>query len=349
MSWSCKSKVSDSLIYDGDTPYGDTSRRQGDDKVIFEFAAGATTRYAYDTFGRNVAVTNALGVATVYEYDARGNKTYEGGGTYPVTYAYDAYNVMTNMTTYRAEGSQSGDTTTWSYDEATGLLLAKTYADCKGPEYTYTPNGNLATRTWARGIVTTYSYDGWNSLTNTAYSDGTPAISLSYDAMGRQTNATDAAGTTATSYNAFGDIVSESTTGLYPRSISHVRDGYGRDLGLSVGNSRMSIIEYEADTARVKRVMMAGVWFTYYYLLGTDLKSRLQYSGSYTYEPNRDLLTQVRNHINGGVISQYDYVNDAAGRRTRKLHHGRRMLRENRTARAKERHHERLAQEERRP
>ena len=29
-----------------------------------------------------------------------------------------------------------------------------------------------------------------------------------------------------------------------------------------------------------------------------------------------NLLTQVRNHINGGVISQYDYVNDAAGRRT---------------------------------
>ena len=70
----------------------------------------------------------------------------------------------------------------------------------------------------------------------------------------------------------------------------------------------------------MKRVMMAGAWFTYYYLPGTDLKSRLQYGGSgsayYTYEQNRDLLTQVRNHINGGVISQYDYVNDALGRRT---------------------------------
>ncbi|MBR0197723.1 MAG: hypothetical protein IJQ34_06290 [Kiritimatiellae bacterium] len=46
-------------------------------------------------------------------------------------------------------------------------------------------------------------------------------------------------------------------------------------------------IEYEADTSRMKRVMMAGVWFTYYYLPGTDLKSRLQYGSSgstyYTY------------------------------------------------------------------
>lgn len=27
-------------------------------------------------------------------------------------------------------------------------------------------------------------------------------------------------------------------------------------------------------------------------------------------------MTQVQNNINGAVISQYDYVNDAAGRRT---------------------------------
>jgi len=33
------------------------------------------------------------------------------------------------MTTYRAEGPQSRDTTSRKYDEAMGLLLAKTYAD----------------------------------------------------------------------------------------------------------------------------------------------------------------------------------------------------------------------------
>ena len=281
---------------------------------------GATTSYAYDSAGRVAAVTNALGVATVYGYDLRGNKTYEGGGTYPVTCAYDAFNVMTNMTTYRAEGAQSGDTTSWEYDEATGLLLSKTYADGYGPSYTYTDSGELATRTWARGVVTSYAYDGWNQLVSTTYSDGTPSISLAYDAMGRQVSATDAAGTTTTSYDAFGDIVSETTSGLYSRIVSHFRDNYGRDLGLAIGNSRMSIIEYEADAARMKRVKMAGAWFTYYYLPGTDLKSRLQYGGSgsayYTYEPSRDLLMQVQNYINGGVISQYDYVNDAIGRRT---------------------------------
>ena len=40
--------------------------------------------------------------------------------------------------------------------EATGLVTNKVYADGKGPKYTYTPDGKLATRTWARGTVTTY-------------------------------------------------------------------------------------------------------------------------------------------------------------------------------------------------
>ena len=282
---------------------------------------GSATTWDYDAEGRMIAasrlvlldMTNVTWLTTCYKYDDLGRQT----ATWPTNYATQVY---------RAEGSMAGDTTTWSYDEATGLLVAKTYADGKGPTYTYTPNGSLATRTWARRtsdgdtLVTTYSYDGWNNLINTVYSDGTPSISLTYDAMGRQVSATDAAGTTATTYDDYGEVISEATTGLYNKTLARHRDAFGRDLGYTIDNSRMSIVEYEADTARMKRVKMAGVWFTYHYLLGTDLKSRLQYGGLgsayYTYEPNRDLLTQVQNYINGGVVSQYDYVNDAAGRRT---------------------------------
>ncbi|MBQ3748883.1 MAG: RHS repeat-associated core domain-containing protein [Kiritimatiellae bacterium] len=295
---------------------------------------GATAAYAYDAAGRLAAVTNALGVATVYEYDLRGNKVYEGGGTYPVSYAYDAFNVMTNMTTYRNAGGSgsvpaSGDTTTWSYDEATGLLLAKTYADGHGPTYTYTDSGNLATRTWARGVITTYAYDGWNQLVSTTYSDGTPSISLAYDAMGRQISATDAVGTTTTTYSDYGEVASESVSGLYSRTLSHVRDDFGRNLGYNLNNSRKNIIEYETDTARTKRVMFASAWYTYGYLPGTDLKSSLTVGTAgrtdWTYEPSRDLLTQVKNTAFGSVVSQYDYVNDALGRRTEIARSGTRM------------------------
>ena len=89
-----------------------------------------------------------------------------------------------------------GDTTTWFYDEASGVMTNKLYADGKGPHYTYIDDGKLATRTWARGIVTTYAYDGWGNLVETEYSDNTPTVTVAYDALGRQVEAHAAAGVT---------------------------------------------------------------------------------------------------------------------------------------------------------
>ena len=191
------------------------------------------TTYAYDAMNRVAAITNALGDATIYEYDYRGNKTYEGGATYPVRYTYDVYGNKTTMTTYRHEpegggrgatalpetdgttvgrgdlSAPPGDTTTWLYDEASGVMTNKVYADGKGPCYTYTADGKLASRTWARGIVTTYSYDGWGNLVETTYSDDTPTVTVDYDALGRQVEAHDAAGVTTIAYDAYGNIIEQ--------------------------------------------------------------------------------------------------------------------------------------------
>ena len=46
-----------------------------------------------------------------------------------------------------------------SVGDATGLVTQKLYADGRGSCYTYTDDGNLATRTWARGVTTSYTYD----------------------------------------------------------------------------------------------------------------------------------------------------------------------------------------------
>ena len=117
------------------------------------------TCYAYDDVGELVAVTNALGHATVYEYDLRGQKAYEGGATYPVRYAYDVFGNKIAMTTYRDEGgtrsvASVGDTTRWLRDEATGAVTNKVYADGSRVAYAYTDDGKLAERVWARGVKT---------------------------------------------------------------------------------------------------------------------------------------------------------------------------------------------------
>ena len=43
------------------------------------------------------------------------------------------------MTTYRNESLTDGDTTRWLYDEPSGCMTNKVYADGKGPSYSYTP------------------------------------------------------------------------------------------------------------------------------------------------------------------------------------------------------------------
>ena len=277
-------------------------------------AIGAVTAYGYDVMGQTVAITNALGNVTVYGYDLRGNKTYEGGATYPVRYTYDLFGNKTSMTTYRNEASGVGDTTTWTYDEASGLLLAKTYADGKGLTYTYTNDGRLATRTNAHNIVTTYAYDAWGQLLFIDYADTTPDIAYVYDAMGRQTSATDAVGTTTFTYDAFGQLTAEQVSGLYSKTLTRHWDAFGRNVGYSVDNDRKQSITYDSATGRIAE----SDGFAWDYLAGSNLKSQLTYPNeavvTWSYEPRRDLLSAVTN----ATYSTYVYTNDLLGRRTSK-------------------------------
>ena len=277
-------------------------------------AVGAVTSYGYDVMGQTVAVTNALGNVITYEYDLRGRKTYEGGATYPVRYTYDVFGNKTSMKTYRNEASGVGDTTTWTYDEASGVLLAKTYADGKGLTYTYTNDGRLATRTNARNIVTTYTYDDWGQLLAIDYADTTPDIAYTYDAMGRQTSATDAVGTTTFTYDAVGQLTSEHVNGLYTKTLTRHYDTYGRNVGYSVDGERKQSISYAPATGRIAE----SDGFAWDYLAGSNLKSQLTYPNeavvTWSYEPHRDLLTAVTN----ATYSTYVYTNDLLGRRTSK-------------------------------
>ena len=294
-------------------------------------ALGNRTTYAYEQFGNLASVTDPLGNAIVYEYDLRGNKTYEGGATYPVRYTYDVFGNKTTMMTYRDEskGHDSGDVTTWFYDEASGSMTNKVYADGKGPKYDYTPDGKLSQRIWARGIATDYAYDGWGNLTNTVYSDDTPTVSLKYDVLGRQTEAYDAAGVTAFLYDSYGSLTNETVVGVAGTNIiERYYDNLGRDAGYALNGARQTTICYEPDKGRISTMGIPNIhsttttnlynYFRWTYLEGSDLKSQLLYSNglstSWAYDANNQLL-QVCNAAPTNTISQYDYVYDAAGRR----------------------------------
>ena len=216
-------------------------------------------------------------------------------------------------------------------------MTNKIYADGKGPTYTYTPDGKLATRTWVRGIVTTYTYDNAGNLTRTEYDDNgvTPTVTLAYNRTGRQTEAHDAAGVTTFIYDAYGANTNETVIGVAGTNIiDRYYDTFGRNAGYALNGIRQTTLGYDPVTGRLATMNVPDTiegnihstptpstytLFQWSYHRGGDLKSSLTYPNGltaiWTYDANNQLL-QVRNATPTNIISQYDYTYDAAGRRT---------------------------------
>jgi YD repeat-containing protein len=285
----------------------------------------ARTTYAYcPTTGRRIAVTDALSNTTHTAYDPEGRVIATWGATYPVAYAYDAYGRMVVMATFRVEGG-AGDQTQWLYDEATGLLTNKVYADGKGPSYTYTPDGKLKTRNWARGVTTTYSYTTDGAMTNIVYSDGTPAVGFTLDRLGRQVAITDATGTRAFAYNDALQLAAE--TNAFGTITRHY-DSFGRSSGLAVGANYQVGYGYSGDgrfAAVTSSVQSVSSVVNYSYLPNSDLISGWSngiLSTVKNYEAHRDLISAVENQSGASLISRFGYVNDVIARRTQRIDSG---------------------------
>ena len=309
-----------------------------------------TTWYAYDAFGRVTATTNALGQVTHNAYDIEGRTIATWGATYPVEYEYDAFGRMITMRTFRdAEGP--GDETRWFYDEPTGLLTNKLYADGKGTTYTYTPDGKLASRIWARGVTTTYTYTNGSSLTSIEYSDDTPEVTFTYDRMGRLVSAQ--SGNLAYHYAydpATLSLVSETIVNLQrgvSNTITRTTDNLGRNLSLSLNNDYKSLLHYD-DAGR-----LAGVaWQVpdhanaalYHYVEGGDLSAGWsirplpaagdfaqlweQYaviaatSPLFTHERGGYDLRGLVGEVANSTASSHYYDHDSLGRRTARADSG---------------------------
>ena len=77
----------------------------------------------------------------------------------------------------------------------------------------------------ARRITTTYGYNAAGELTNTVYSDSTPAVAAVYDRRGRRTSVTFGTNTVHLGYNNAGQLTNEAYTAGILANIS-VISGY---------------------------------------------------------------------------------------------------------------------------
>lgn len=277
-----------------------------------------------------VTATDALGNETVSCYSGDGALYSSAGAVYPTATARDAGGRQSELKTWRDETGQP-DITRWHYDETTGLLTNKVYADGKGPAYTYTADGRPTTRTWARGVTTTYAYtDNANgSVQTVGYSDATPDTTNRYDLTGRLVAVADGAGSRTLSYDAKGRLTAEtnSLAVLIRRYDSMGRDA-GFDLDLPGFATNTFGVRYAYDGSGRIDTVTSGVGgesntYAYSFLPGTALVTGMTNSlgGSWTrsYESCRNLIVAVSNFWNATSVSSFSYENDALGRRTLRI------------------------------
>jgi YD repeat-containing protein len=174
-------------------------------------ATDGTTTYTYDALGRTTIVSqpdgssihsayatscapnpNAYGVTVTDEAGKSRTTCSDGLGrlvnvfedpsglNYETDYQYDAIDNLLGVT-QKGGGSQANwRMRTFVYDSLSRLRSA-TNPESGTQFYSYDPNGNLISKTDARGIQTTMQYDALNRLKSKSYSDGTPTAMFYYD------------------------------------------------------------------------------------------------------------------------------------------------------------------------
>ena len=301
-------------------------------------AAGAVTTTVYDALHDLPAVvTDALGNTSCYKYDHRGRKIAEWGtALQPACFGYDDMDNMTTLRTFRADNEviasdpsnrTDGDVTTWSYHDASGMELAKTYANGKGVTKTYDAYNRLLTETDGRGVVKTHSYEHARGLLlGTTYSDSTTARAYSYNHLGMVTQITDDAGTRTIGYNAYNEQDMDSLlAGGKTHLVTELRDDFGRSSGYTYANNGSVQQTVSTGYGTDGRIASSGFihggtqkLFTYSYLPGTNLLQTLVKPNNMTltqsYDEKRDLLIgQLYQRGNTSVASRA-YTYDTLGR-----------------------------------
>jgi RHS repeat-associated protein len=269
-------------------------------------AAQTTTTY-YNNMLQATSVVQPDNTSTYTEYYPTGlpKKKY-GSRTYPVGYSYDYAGRLATMNNWSTYSSGAGArVTTWNYSAYRGWLSSKTYdGNTPGPTYGYTPAGRLQSRTWARGVTTTYGYDLAGGLASLSYSDSTPGVTYGYDRLGRTSSTACNSMTDALAYNTANELLSESFSGgtLAGLAVISAYDQYLRrtSLVLNYQQSTLQTINYTYDTAsRLQTV--------------ADNSGSPAYSATYTYLANSPLVDHITFNQSGTTrmttTQQHDYLN----------------------------------------
>ncbi len=305
----------------------------------------------FDALGQVTTTVKPSGGEVHRVYNANGtlHKTH-GHHTTDVQWRYNGRGERTRMITWYTHLNKPAPTR-WHYN-VRGQLAFKQDAHGHRVHYTYTPGGKLETRTWARGVQTSYHYNDANNLTHIDYSDATPDVHFTYTRLGQKQTVQDAGGLLTYTYRSDQPTVllSETRSGdfqsppnpdhrsvgfslrpLYnePKTLTYTQDPLIRSTGFQIGTSENPsqdyAVTYGYDQAnRLDRVSSQGYDFVYTFepMSTADRLQSVTADGvkhtQYQYEPGRDTTTAVINQAapNNQLISHYAYQYNQDGQRT---------------------------------
>lgn len=260
----------------------------------------ATTNYAYDGMGNVTSVTYPDGAQTTYEYDNAGRLTarraYNGDPTktnsdgdpapaYPSyeTYTYNSLSKLTSIqggtpyviwvcpvpsqpTRCNWGTPLSGQSyiRNWTYDSLGRLLSSQGTAN-QNPDnfqYTYDPNGNVATKRDAQHHVWTYTYTSHDEVQTSTDPNG-GITRYAYDGVGNLISIVDPKGNaTNYVYDGFGNLISRISPDS--GSTNWAFDSLGRMTQMTRANGVVTSYTYD-QLNRVIRVAAGGLAETYIY------------------------------------------------------------------------------------
>jgi RHS repeat-associated protein len=258
-----------SYVYDG---IGRTCVLVPPDGTTVAGSACPASQPSNDVFttyaGNQTTVTDQQGITRKSQTDGLGRLTYvweaPSGVNFQTTYAYDALDDLVSV----VQGTTHNRS--FVYDSLKRLTSSTNPETGTTPvSYAYDANGNLVTKTDARGTVINYSpasnpIDQLNRVTSKTYSDGTPTVVYAYDgntpsacspggftytnAIGRRTGMCDADGSEFWSYDPMGrESAEQRTSNGYTKTTGYTYDLNGDLATLTYPSGR--VITYVTDSA----------------------------------------------------------------------------------------------------
>jgi YD repeat-containing protein len=261
------------------------------------------TTYAYDDLNRLISSTDPKGETTSYQYGGTGLN--------------DFGNNLVKLTDAR------GNEYLFTY-ESRNRKTAMIYPDGSHENWTYDAAGNVATYTTRAGQAKTSTYDNLNRLTAIDWSDSTPDVTMTYDAVGRLLTMDNSVSALSYTYNDANQLTSETqniTGAAGPAVVGYTYNADGTRASLTYPDGHVATYGYTSRN-QLSSISVDGTapLVTYGYDADGNPAAKAFENGTsttYTYD-EASRLTEVKHVKDATVLAQFDYALDAMGNRTQK-------------------------------